>query len=119
MLAYNNRGNYGKKKKPGNASTENLTEGEVFRRIKLPEEGQVLGVVLAMIGGSRMKVSCKDGKERMCRIPGKLRNKIWVKEDDVVIVKPYEIEGDTKGDIIWRYNPLQAKVLRERGEANF
>jgi initiation factor 1A len=35
-----------------------------------------------------------------------------------VIVKPYEIEGDKKGDIIWRYNPMQAKILKERGEIN-
>lgn len=73
-------------------------------------------IVTGMMGGSRMRVSCKDGKERLCRIPGKMRNKIWVREGDVVIVRPYEIEGDKKGDIIWRYHPLQARILKERGE---
>ncbi len=81
----------------------------------MPKEEEVLGVVISTLGGSRMRVACKDGKERVCRIPGKLRNKIWVKENDVVIVKPWEIEGDTKGDIIWRYYPLQARILREKG----
>jgi translation initiation factor 1A len=78
-----------------------------------------MGVVLGLMGGSRMRVACKDGHERMCRIPGKMRNRIWVREGDVVIVKPYEIEGDTKADVIWRYNPFQAKILKERGEVNF
>jgi len=81
----------------------------------MPREGEVLGIVTALVGGSRMKVSCKDGKERTCRIPGKLRNRMWVKDGDVVIVKPWEIEGDSKGDIIWRYYPLQARILKERG----
>ncbi|MBU0531940.1 translation initiation factor eIF-1A [Candidatus Micrarchaeota archaeon] len=93
-----------------------LSEDEERRRLRMPREGEVLGVVLGLMGGSRMKVACKDGKERMCRIPGKLRNRVWVREGDVVIVKIWEIEGDKKGDIIWRYWPLQAKILKEEGQ---
>jgi len=84
--------------------------------MRLPREGEVLAVVIGLMGGSRMKATCKDGKERMCRIPGKLRNKIWVKEGDVIIVKPWSIEGDSKGDVIWRYSPLQARILKEEGQ---
>ncbi|MDD5340334.1 MAG: translation initiation factor eIF-1A [Candidatus ainarchaeum sp.] len=92
-----------------------LSAEEERRRMRLPREGEILGLVLGLMGGSRMKVTCKDGKERMCRIPGKLRNKIWVKEGDVVIVKPWSIQGDEKADIIWRYLPLQARILKEEG----
>lgn len=84
-------------------------------RVRLPREGEILGIVTAMLGGSRMRVECKDGKERMGRIPGKLRNRIWVKEGDAVLLRPWEIEGDKKGDIIWRYLPLQARILRNKG----
>ena len=101
------RGRPKKKKGPGGATGE--------PRVRMPREGEILGVVLALLGGSRMMVDCKDGNERRCRIPGKLRNRIWVKEGDVVLVRPWEIEADSKGDIIWRYLPLQAKVLRDRG----
>lgn len=92
-----------------------LSPEEERRRLRLPREGEVLGLVLGLMGGSRMKVTCKDGRERMCRIPGKLRNKIWVKEGDVVVVKPWSIESEKKGDIVWRYLPLQARILREEG----
>lgn len=92
-----------------------LSREEERRRMRLPREGEVLGVVLGLMGGSRMKVACKDGKERMCRVPGKLKNRIWVREGDVVIVKPWEIEGDKKGDVIWRYFPMQARILKEEG----
>lgn len=108
MLAYQSYG-----RKPGGAPQ--FTKEEERKRLKFPKEGEVLGVVLGLMGGSRMKVACKDGKERMCRIPGKLKNKIWVKEGDVVIVRPFAIQGDIKGDIIWRYFPLQARILKEEG----
>lgn len=106
------RGRPGGKKKPG---APPLSAEEERRRLRLPREGEVLGIVLGLMGGSRMKVACKDNKERMCRIPGKLRNRMWVKDGDVVIVKPNEIQGDSKGDIIWRYFPLQARILKEEG----
>ncbi|MBI5227699.1 translation initiation factor eIF-1A [Candidatus Micrarchaeota archaeon] len=101
--------------KPGGGSGQPFNKEEERRRMRLPKEGEVMGIVMGLMGGSRMKVACKDGKERMCRIPGKLRNKIWVKDGDVVIVKPWEIQGEIKGDIIWRYFPLQAKILKEEG----
>jgi translation initiation factor 1A len=101
-------------KKPGTGAPP-LSRDEERRRLRFPKEGEVLGVVLGLMGGSRMKVACKDSKERMCRIPGKLKNKIWVKEGDVVIVRPFEIQGDKKGDVIWRYFPLQARILKEEG----
>jgi len=96
------RGGYrpGGHKPGGHHGGARPTEGEEIRRIRMPGPGEVLGIVLGLMGGSRMKVACKDGKERMARIPGKMRNKIWVREGDVIIVKPYEIEGDKKGDII-------------------
>ena len=96
---------------------EPISGEEQQRRLRLPREteNEVLGLVIGMMGGSRMKVACKDGKERMCRIPGRLKNNIWVKDGDVVVIKKYEIEGDKKGDIVWRYNPMQARMLKERG----
>ena len=86
-------------------------------RIRMPRENdrEVLGVVIGVMGGSRMRVACKDQKERMCRKPGKLKNTIWVKDGDDVIIKPWEIQSDIKGDIVWRYNPMQARMLKERG----
>ncbi|MCX8195066.1 MAG: translation initiation factor eIF-1A [Candidatus Micrarchaeota archaeon] len=83
--------------------------------MRLPREGELLGVVVGTVGGGRLQVACKDGKERMCRIPGKIRRNIWVREGDIVIVVPWEIGGDKKADVIWRYNKLQAEWLRKQG----
>jgi translation initiation factor 1A len=51
----------------------------------------------------------------MCRIPGKFRKRITVRVGDLVIVKPWTVEGDEKGDIVWIYNKTQSSWLRKRG----
>lgn len=98
------------RKRPAAPGTE-----QPIMRVKLPRQGEVLGTVTGIMGGGRMTVLCTDGKERMGRIPGKLKRRIWVREGDAVIVRPWEIEGDKKGDVIWRYHPNERKWLQDKG----
>jgi len=84
-------------------------------KIRVPREGEILGEVIGIMGGSRVLVNCSDKKERLCRIPGKIRRFIWVREGDVVVVEPWEIAGDKKGDVKWRYTKVQADWLRKKG----
>ncbi len=90
-------------------------EPEEITRVKLPRGDETLGLLLARLGGSRCRVQCLDGKERICRIPGKLKKRLWVRENDIVIVKPWEFGGDEKGDIVFKYRPAQVKWLRNKG----
>jgi translation initiation factor 1A len=93
-----------------------ISEEELeIARIRLPREGEVLGVVEAMVGGDRMRVLCDDGKERICRIPGKLRKKVWIKEGDLILVMPWKVQSDKRGDVIFRYTPTQASWLKKKG----
>ncbi len=94
---------------------------DIGKSIRLPkkEENELLAFVIAELGGARMQCFCEDGKERICRVPGRLKRKIWVKEGDVVIVKPWEVEGEKRGDIIWRYKKLEVEWLRKKGMLNF
>ena len=62
---------------------------EELRRVKLPRGNQVLGLLEQRVGGSRTKVRCLDGKTRICRIPGRLKRKLWVREGDIVLVEPW------------------------------
>ncbi len=92
-------------------------EQEQPLRVRLPnkKENEMLGVVLTLLGGARMQVLCEDGKERVCRVPGRLKVRLWVREGNVVIVKPWEIEGDKRGDIIYRYRPVEVEWLKKKG----
>lgn len=103
-------------RKRRNFNKKNKKSGQTQTfRVKVPKEGEVICVVIALMGGNRLLVDCKDGKERMCRIPGRLRKRIWVREGDVAIVKPWDIEGDKKGDLVWRYNKLDVSWLKRKG----
>lgn len=84
-------------------------------RIMLPRGNEVFGLLEQRLGGSRMRVRCLDGKNRICRIPGKLKRKLWVREGDIVIVEPWQFGGDEKGDIIYKYSPTQVGFLKKRG----
>lgn len=84
-------------------------------RVKLPRETQSFGVVDQRLGASRMRVRCLDAKTRICRIPGRLKRKLWVREGDLVLVEPWEMGGDEKGDIIFKYRPSQIDWLKRKG----
>ncbi len=88
---------------------------EEIVRIKLPKHNQSLGIVDQRLGASRMKVKCLDGKTRICRIPGRLKRKLWVREEDIVLVEPWELGGDEKGDIIYKYKKTQILFLKKKG----
>jgi translation initiation factor 1A len=53
---------------------------EELKDLMLLGEGQVLGVVVKMLGFDRLTVKCDDGKERQCRISGKLKRRVWMRE---------------------------------------
>ena len=84
-------------------------------RIRLPKNQQTFGVIEQRLGGSRMRIRCMDGKNRICRIPGRLTRSLWVRENDIVIVEPWEFGGDEKGDIVYKYTPTQTIFLKKKG----
>tara|TARA_Y100000310_G_C20160695_1_gene569023 strand:- start:59 stop:418 length:360 start_codon:yes stop_codon:yes gene_type:complete len=100
------------KKNAAHKKTAPGFEGPI--RVKLPREGEVLGVLDQRVGASRMLIRCLDGKSRNCRVPGRLRRKLWLREGDIVIVKPWEFD-DEKGDVIFKYNPTAVSWLRRKG----
>ena len=86
-----------------------------FQRLQLPVANDILGVAVKMLGFDRILVKCQDGHERMCRIRGKIKRRVWIREGDIVLVSPWDFQADTRGDIIWRYTRGQADWLRRKG----
>lgn len=89
-------------------------QGE-FVRVRLPRDKEILGIVEQRLGASKMRVRCFDGKTRITRIPGSLKSRLWVRENDIVLVEPWEYGGDEKGDVLYKYNPTQVQVLKKKG----
>jgi translation initiation factor 1A len=88
-------------------------EGPV--RVKLPNEKEVIGIITQRCGGSRMQVSCMDGKTRNCRVPGRKRRGLWLREGDAIIIEPWEFDDD-KGDVLFKYTDNQVRKLKEMGK---
>ena len=101
------------KKKEEAAKQEQLQQE--IARIRLPRGKQVLGIVEQRLGGSRMHVKCLDAKKRICRIPGRMKRHLWVREGDIIIVEPWEFGGDDKGDVIYKYRKSQVDFLKKKG----
>ncbi len=83
-------------------------------RIRLPKENQVIGIVETRLGFGKSRVICTDGKTRICRVPGRLKRKLWVRPNDYVLVEPWEISGDEKGDILYSYTKNQVAWLKKK-----
>ncbi len=90
------------------------SEGD-YNAIKLPAGNDVMGIAKKMLGNDRILVSCQDGKERLCRIRGKMKRRMWIRAGDIVLVSPWDFQADKRGDIIWRYKRNQAEWLRRKG----
>jgi len=103
-------------KKKGNKPWEkNLPEGPV--RIRMPREGQVVGLVMQRLGGNRMEISCNDGKTRNCRVPGRYRRKFWLRPGDGVLIEVWP-DDDSKGDVVFQYKKNLVNRLRKKGLLN-
>ena len=87
-------------------------------RVRTPRGKETLGVVESLLGSNKLRVRCQDNKIRLCRIPGKMRKRIWMHEGDIVLIEPWEIGGEEKGDVIFKYNPTHASWLRRKGILN-
>lgn len=83
-------------------------------RVKLPKPNQVIGIITQRLGAGRMFVSCMDGKTRNCRVPGRKRRELWLREGDAVIVEPWEFDNE-KADVLYKYTKAQAQRLKQQG----
>jgi len=101
-----NKGKGGKNRRRGKNENE-----QAKRELDLKEEGQEYGQVVKILGNGRVRVYCFDGKERLANIRGKLRKKVWINNNDIVLLglRDYQ-EG--KADVIQKYHPDEARRLK-------
>jgi translation initiation factor 1A len=88
---------------------------ENLENMMYPSKNDVLGMAVKMLGYDRILVKCQDGKERLCRVRGKLKRRVWIRDGDIVLVSPWDFQSDTRGDIFWRYRKNQTEQLRLKG----
>ncbi len=85
-----------------------------LKELVLPQAGEILGRVVKISGGNQVIVQCVDGVTRLCRIRGKMKRRMWIRERDVVLVSPWDFDNK-RADIIWRYIKDHADWLQNNG----
>jgi translation initiation factor 1A len=89
--------------------------GEEVGRLPLPrrERGEIFGIANQLLGAARIRVMCEDSVPRMGRITGKMKKKMWIREGDLLVVRPWGFQ-EGKADILFRYSRTQATYLARR-----
>ena len=91
-----------------------MSDHDGQRDLRMPDEDEVFAEVTDMLGANRVTVRCADGVERTARIPGRMQKRVWIREDDLVLVDPWDWQ-DEKADITHRYEQADADELRREG----
>lgn len=91
-----------------------LQENQGPVRARMPKNGEFIGIVEKRLGGSRMNIRSTDGKEIMARVPGRAKKFLWIREGDIVLLQPWELDED-KADLIYKYKPNEIKFLEKKG----
>ena len=82
--------------------------------LRLPEDGEMFARVESMQGANRVEVRCADGERRTARIPGRMRKRVWIRDDDIVLVEPWDWQEE-RADVTWRHDSRSADRLDEEG----
>jgi translation initiation factor 1A len=88
---------------------------EKIKDLVFPTANDVLGIAIKPLGFDRVLVKCQGGHERLCRIRGKMKRRVWIRQGDIVLVSPWDFQSDKRGDVIWRYRRNQTEWLRKKG----
>jgi initiation factor 1A len=109
----------GKKYKSGKGNQE--TKAELHE----VGPGQMVGRVIRNPGNRYMLVYCDDDKQRLCKIKGGLRKKVWFSVGDVVLlsirdigVSMTETTKGERGDILAKYEPSIYNKLKKEYDVN-
>ena len=81
----------------------------------MPGQFEVPGIAGKLLGFDQIMVRCLDGFTRLYRINGKMKERTWMRVNDVVIVSPWDFHIDKRGNITYRYKPNQVNWLGSSG----
>ena len=81
------------------------------------KENEIYGKVTRKLGNGRFTINCFDGKERLGVVAGSLRKKLWINNDDIVIVSLWEFTTNCdKCSIVHKYDIDESRQLQKEGE---
>jgi len=101
-------------KRKGNGH-KRKTSGTKKRELEYKDDEQEYAQVTRMLGNGRCDVQCFDGVKRLAHIRGAMRNKIWIRLSDIILVSLRDYQ-DSKCDVIMKYTDEEVRNLKSYGE---
>lgn len=89
---------------------------ELISKIRYPrrDELEMFAVATQLMGTDQVKAMCEDGVVRQCRIPGKMKKKVWIRAGDLLIIRLWDFQP-IKADIVWRFLGTQMEHIKRKG----
>ena len=105
-----------RKRQAGFNKPVNSGDTPEITRVRTPrkDRNEVLATVACLLGSKRVTLQCMDGIIRMGRIPGSKKKRMWIREGDVVIANPWEVQN-SKANVTWKSQDLRLNGLKEKG----
>jgi translation initiation factor 1A len=101
----------GKNKRRG----KNIDPASNKRELVFKEDGQEYAQVIRMLGNGRLEAYCFDGQKRQCHIRGQLKRRVWINNDDIILIGLRDYQDD-KADVIMKYSADEVRSLKEYKE---
>jgi translation initiation factor 1A len=84
-------------------------------------DNEMLGYVTEIMGGEHLIIKAEDGQLYMGTIRGKIKKRMWCRQNDLVVIVPWDFESKPKEGkkphayIVWRYTRTQQSWLEGHG----
>ncbi|XP_042460393.1 eukaryotic translation initiation factor 1A-like [Zingiber officinale] len=85
------------------------------RRFLLHVQSTCTSTSKRTLASSNFSVASLDGSKRLCHIRGKMHKKVWIAAGDIILAGLLDYQDD-KVDIIFKYMPDEARLLKAYGE---
>jgi translation initiation factor 1A len=105
--------------------------GNDNQQLLLPDgDQQIYAKVLKKLGDCRFEIKCFDGLNRIGKVRGKLRKKVWIDVGDYVLVSTRNLKNEftadsglktesNKADIFHKYTIDEVRILKKEPAYNF
>ena len=105
------KGKGGKNKRKGKKQVQ-----DAKRELEFKDESQEYAQVTKMLGNGRLEALClTENRSIIAHIRGTFRKRVWINMGDVILLGMRDFQ-DGKADVILKYTPDEARMLKAYGE---
>jgi len=72
-----------------------------------------MGRVVKLLGATKFTITCSDNNERICGVPGRFKRRFLIRLNDVVIIEPWIVQTNERGNIVYRYTFFEINKLKD------